>query len=654
MMQMTEPAPPRRRTSIFGLLLALLVALAAGAPTARAVSPDFWGTVTQASYFNAEAEWDRIQSLGVKRFHFQYSQGGGWRELEAIVRRAAVRGITMQPAIGWPNTPTGKRGFPKKIDTAEYADFMRYIRESVQYFGPNGSFWLNHRELTPRPWKTWELLNETNRATNNPIIYPERRGTPEDPREPPQPHHYAQLLIDASAAIRAVDPTATVLVGGLDFSAGQEIPTPDTRVEAFLYRMYEPVIADGAWGEHTTAQVRAAFDGLAIHPYEFKRTFEAREAEIKRDVNTAREVLRNNGDAGLPIYVTEMGWAVSGENLRPEQQVSNAEQARLLRLTWEWLALQSDVQYVVWYLYRDVNEPAGITCGRPTCWQNHSGLFDVNGNTRESACAFAVLAGGYACGYDTRTYATITQTLNGQPGYVSIGGEVLNLYPGGPAVNGVRVNINFERETGGGNYTYVDTVQADVVNGHYQYNFWGKGVGRWRTRTVLTRQGSFRGSESEYHTFQIKSGYRIVSRSSNKCLSLSENNPRSGTGILQWDCSPAPNPGDGQVFTLVPMEASGQYFEIKINSTGKCLDVRDGSTADGAWLQEWECLGAGQINQQFRVVPIAGQPPYEAFMARHSGKCLDVTGNSTVNGARIQQWSCHWGGNQQWYWQAIE
>jgi hypothetical protein len=171
---------------------------------------------------------------------------------------------------------------------------------------------------------------------------------------------------------------------------------------------------------------------------------------------------------------------------------------------------------------------------------------------------------------------------------------------------------------------------------------------------VLEPQGSFHRSESEYHTFQIKSGYRLVSRSSGKCLSLSENNPRNGTGIIQWDCSPAPNPGDGQVIHLVPMEASGQYFEIKINSTGKCLDVRDGSTADGVWLQEYDCLGAGQTNQQFRVVPIAGQPPYEAFMARHSGKCLDVTGNSTANGARIQQWSCHWGGNQQWYWQAIE
>ncbi len=618
-----ERAPPRR-ARLLGLLLALATALAVAAPAAQAVPAEFWGTVSIAGHWNEEAEWARIQSLGVKQFRFQYIQGGNLTQVEAIVRRAALHGITMQPVIG-----SSIAGFPKK-GSADYTTFMTYIRESVRKFGPSGEFWSSHGELPRLPWKHWELLNEPNRHENNPRL-------PEG-SEPPQPHHYAQVLIDASATIRAVDPTATVIVGGLDYTS------PDMTPEAFLNRMYEEVINDGVWGSHTRAQVKAAFDGLAIHPYAFKNTFEQREAAIKADVVGARETLRGNGDAGKSLWITEMGWAVAGANLRAEQIVSNAEQARLLRTTFEWLATQSDVRYVVWYLYRD-------TSGAN--WQDRSGLFDASGNTRESACAFAVLASGYACGYDTATFATITQTLNGQPGYVSIGGEVLNTTPGGPAVNGATVNINFERWNGS-SWQYVDTAQAAVVNGHYQYNFWAKGVGQWRTRTVLPRQGSYKESTSGYHEFQIKSGYRIVSRSSNKCLSLSENNPRSGTGIIQWDCSPAPNPGDGQVFTLVPMEAEGQWFEIKINSTGKCLDVTGGSTADGAWLQEWECLGVGQTNQQWHVTPIAGQPPYEAFMSRHAGKCMDVTGNSGANGARIQQWSCHWGGNQQWYWQAIE
>ena len=31
-----------------------------------------------------------------------------------------------------------------------------------------------------------------------------------------------------------------------------------------------------------------------------------------------------------------------------------------------------------------------------------------------------------------------------------------------------------------------------------------------------------------------------------------------------------------------------------------------------------------------------------------SGLCLDVSGASTANGARVGLWSCHGGGNQQW------
>jgi len=102
------------------------------------------------------------------------------------------------------------------------------------------------------------------------------------------------------------------------------------------------------------------------------------------------------------------------------------------------------------------------------------------------------------------------------------------------------------------------------------------------------------------------------------------------------------------------MESSGQYFEMKINSTGKCVDVTNVGLENVARLQEWECLGAGQANQLWDPTPISGQPPYEAFIAKHSGKCMDVPGLSTSNGTQLQRWECWWGGNQQWYWQAIE
>jgi len=39
---------------------------------------------------------------------------------------------------------------------------------------------------------------------------------------------------------------------------------------------------------------------------------------------------------------------------------------------------------------------------------------------------------------------------------------------------------------------------------------------------------------------------------------------------------------------------------------------------------------------------------YYRLTAKHSGRCLDVAGVSTSNGANVQQWECHGGDNQKW------
>jgi Ca2+-binding RTX toxin-like protein len=250
----------------------------------------------------------------------------------------------------------------------------------------------------------------------------------------------------------------------------------------------------------------------------------------------------------------------------------------------------------------------------------------------------------------TNAYVTLDGTLNGQPGYVSVHGSVQRTN-GSPASG--TVNVNFEKWNGN-SWQWQNSATPTLVNGAYDINFRQAGVGQWRVRAVFPAQGDYAQSESEYHSFEIKSGYRLISRHSGKCLSLSANNAANGTPIIQWDCSGSPNPGDGQVFTRVPMEEAGLYYNIKINSTGKCVDVAGANTADGAYLLEWDCLGGGQTNQHWQIIPIEQQWPYIALMARHSGKCMDLLGLATGNGARIGQWGCWWGGNQQWNWQAVD
>jgi hypothetical protein len=68
------------------------------------------------------------------------------------------------------------------------------------------------------------------------------------------------------------------------------------------------------------------------------------------------------------------------------------------------------------------------------------------------------------------------------------------------------------------------------------------------------------------------------------------------------------------------------------------MEVRGSSFADGAQVDQFLCapdpnqlwrLGRGNDNNHFTLVNM------------NSGKCLDVSGNSTANGAKVQQWCCN-------------
>jgi hypothetical protein len=90
---------------------------------------------------------------------------------------------------------------------------------------------------------------------------------------------------------------------------------------------------------------------------------------------------------------------------------------------------------------------------------------------------------------------------------------------------------------------------------------------------------------------------------------------------------------------------SPNYKIINYNS-GKCMDVSGPSTANGATIYQWTCHSG--FNQQWRFQQDWFSDGYFLMVARHSNKCADVAGVSTANGARVHQWTCHNGANQQW------
>lgn len=106
--------------------------------------------------------------------------------------------------------------------------------------------------------------------------------------------------------------------------------------------------------------------------------------------------------------------------------------------------------------------------------------------------------------------------------------------------------------------------------------------------------------------------------------------------------------GYGAVYVLtyrVELYAGDRITNVR---SGYCIDVPNGSTADGVQVQQYPCHTGP--NQRWIFLPDAvNSPSYYTVVNEWSGKCLDVRGASPSPGAAIQQYGCHGGTNQRWH-----
>ncbi|GAA4187643.1 ricin-type beta-trefoil lectin domain protein [Streptosporangium oxazolinicum] len=126
--------------------------------------------------------------------------------------------------------------------------------------------------------------------------------------------------------------------------------------------------------------------------------------------------------------------------------------------------------------------------------------------------------------------------------------------------------------------------------------------------------------------------YQVVNVNSGKCLDAA--GAGNGAVLRQWACGAA---GGNQQWQLRPT-TDGFYQVLSRNAPTLAWDLTGGAgaTGDGVKVQLWTY--GGGTNQQWKPVGTGGT---YTFQARNSGKCLDVTDVSTADGARLQQWSCH-------------
>lgn len=114
---------------------------------------------------------------------------------------------------------------------------------------------------------------------------------------------------------------------------------------------------------------------------------------------------------------------------------------------------------------------------------------------------------------------------------------------------------------------------------------------------------------------------------------------KGGLSPNLWVAGFAPRVGFDWLFTDGTKEIRTQ------TTTGKCMDVTNGSTADGAIIQQWGC---NATNAQFFIyekkgTTLVNNQLLSLYEIRNlaSGKCLEVQGGSTSNGALLQQATCN-------------
>jgi hypothetical protein len=232
-----------------------------------------------------------------------------WGPFDSIVALAKARGFSI---VGLPSyTPTWAKapGAVGAAPPATPATFAAFMTALVGRYGPQGIH-------------TWEIWNEPNQAWT---------------WSPPDPAGYTRLLIAATTAVRLVDPSATVLTGGLAPAA--DLPGQEVAPITFVQGIY----ANGGQG---------LFDAMAIHPYTYPY--------LPDDASTAswspfyklaaiHQVMVDHGDGAKQIWLTEFG-APTGTGTGA---VADTRQADIVRDVFVAKAQYPWTGPLMWYSGRD-------------------------------------------------------------------------------------------------------------------------------------------------------------------------------------------------------------------------------------------------------------------------------------------------------------
>jgi len=360
-------------------LVVALVGLTAFAAVASALPARFWGIVPQAH--PTEEQFQRLQTGGVKSMRIaldwpslQPSKGGtiNWSGIDVMVERGAKHDIEMLPfltgAPRWavpvipvPGDPNAKAVAHLPAAGAAATAWSGFVKAAVARYGSTGSFWAENPGVPKRPLKVWQIWNEQN------FKYFVAK---------PNPAEYGRLVKLSYTAIKSVDPSGKVLLGGLfayPKGCAKEKRPKSICAPVFLEQMYKK-----------TPGIKTKFSAAALHPYTGNYT------ELKPYVQDFRTVLVANKDAAKPLWITELGW--SSQPVDPARNIfakGPAGQAKQLTGAFNLLranAAKWKLQRLFWFSVDDAEGVCNFCPG--------SGLFSEGFVPKKAWYAYVKFTGG--------------------------------------------------------------------------------------------------------------------------------------------------------------------------------------------------------------------------------------------------------------------
>jgi polysaccharide biosynthesis protein PslG len=375
-----------RRFALRPRALAALLAIAAlagsaAASTAEATPASFWGVVPQQT--PGAEQFQRLKRGGVDSIRIAISWSGvqpirngpyDFSGPDAIVGAAAAAGIEVLPfltnAPSWavPSAPVpGSAGTihaPRYLPVrtgAQRTGWRNFVLQTVARYGARGSFWLENPGLPKKAVHVWQIWNEPN------FKYFVAR---------PNPAEYGKLVKLSYGAVKAADPGAKVILGGL-FARPIEAEIKHGPRQAyfaydFLDRMYQ-----------STPGIESKFQGYALHPYtgSYKN--------LTSRIEEVRSILKAHHDAAKGLWITELGWSSKPPRAGNSFAKGLRGQAAQLKGAFGLLRAQQrkwHVQRVYWFSVDDLPGACNFCDG--------SGLFGAGFVPKPAWRAYVRFAGG--------------------------------------------------------------------------------------------------------------------------------------------------------------------------------------------------------------------------------------------------------------------